>query len=235
MCKRTKHIVSGINREIDYLHDVWQRCVARLIQPQVGADNSRDSCGTAKKTYVCENRISIDTTQGKQTENSCEIHVRKRYALFIRVSLQHHSNPPIEVCFWKIWHRQQEPIKRSPAVGMNESLRLWSTEQCKSWFKGKQQNKSRQLYIVSSPASISRTTVSCFPSSLNVISDANVACGQSRCAAVICAVWLQSSSIACFPIKIKSAFSSAASLARIFETASGCSAGLHTLRTDMLK
>ncbi|KAI8131047.1 hypothetical protein CVS40_0224 [Lucilia cuprina] len=45
-----------------------------------------------------------------------------------------------------------------------------------------------------------------------------VPCGQSSAAAVIWAVWLQSSSMACLPKITKSAFSSKANLARILET-----------------
>jgi hypothetical protein len=48
-------------------------------------------------------------------------------------------------------------------------------------------------------------------------------CGQSRRPANICVVWLQSSSIACFPRITSEASSSAAIFAKILAIASGCS------------
>ncbi|KAE9544472.1 hypothetical protein AGLY_000013 [Aphis glycines] len=72
---------------------------------------------------------------------------------------------------------------------------------------------------VSKPPSTSRFT-STLPSD-TVTSDANVACGQPNRAAVIWAVWLESSSIACLPTTTISTFSSTATLAKILDTCSG--------------
>ena len=77
------------------------------------------------------------------------------------------------------------------------------------------------ISIVSSPSSISLVTSSLL--SFTSIFDAKVACGQFNNALNIWPVWLQSSSIACFPIKTKSGFSFSTTFCKIFETANGSS------------
>ena len=73
--------------------------------------------------------------------------------------------------------------------------------------------------IVSKPSSISLVTSKVF--SFTSIFDAKVAWGQFNNALNIWPVWLQSSSIACFPIKTKSGFSFSTIFCNAFATANG--------------